>query len=69
MKDGICPKCSGQDIYATRDNEHIENSPINDRRLIALKIYACGGCGYLEQYIQKHENLEKLSSLKLVEKI
>lgn len=68
MRRGVCPKCGGE-VFATRDNQHIENSPINDRNLIAMKIFACAACGYLEQYIQNREDLLKLPNLRLVEKV
>lgn len=69
MKRGVCPKCAGREIYATRDNQYIENSPINDRHLIAMKIYVCYACGYLEEYIQNRADLDNIPTLKLVEKI
>ena len=69
MRRGVCPKCGSGEIYATRDNQYIENTPINDRHLLAMKIFACAMCGYLEQYIQNRKDLLKLPGLKLVEKV
>ncbi len=64
MKNKICPKCNASEIYT-----NVEARLINRNRLsfdawvnpVPLNIYMCMNCGYLEYYVARREDREKVA--------
>ncbi|MBC8393301.1 MAG: hypothetical protein H8E17_12140 [Deltaproteobacteria bacterium] len=67
MREGKCPKCGSDEIYAGIDvapksGPFASNSiPIGLFSIAALDNYVCTQCGYLESYIADSEKLEGIS--------
>lgn len=67
MKQGICPKCNSQDVYAGVDvlpksGPFGSNSiPVSLVSIAALDNYVCVQCGYLERYVADTEKLKEIS--------
>ena len=67
MREGKCPKCGSDEIYAGIDvapksGPFASNSiPIGLFSIAALDNYVCTQCGYLESYIADSEKLEEIS--------
>ena len=67
MKQGTCPKCNSQEIYAGVDvlpksGPFGSNSiPVSIVSIAALDNYVCTHCGYLERYIADDEKLKEIS--------
>lgn len=62
MKDGICPKCSGREVYR-RDGSRFANEMIELKgdfisQGAAPDKYLCATCGYLEYYLPITEKIE-----------
>lgn len=69
MKKGICPKCSGQEVYSNcnlRDKTGNYNSntiPLSFFRTVALDHYVCTTCGYIENYVADSSALERIRDM------
>nr|MBC8361747.1 hypothetical protein [Candidatus Desulfatibia profunda] len=67
MKQGRCPKCHSQEVYAGVDvlpksGPFGSNSiPVSIVSIAALDNYVCVQCGYLERYIADAEKLKEIS--------
>ena len=67
MKQGKCPKCDSEDIFAGVDvlpksGPFGSNSiPISVVSIAALDNYVCTRCGYLERYVADSEKLEEIA--------
>lgn len=67
MKQGQCPKCHSQEVYAGVDvlpksGPFGSNSiPISIVSIAALDNYVCVQCGYLERYVADSEKLKEIS--------
>lgn len=67
MREGKCPKCGSEEIYAGLDvtpkiGPFASNSiPIGLFSVAALDNYVCAQCGYVESYIADHEKLKEIS--------
>lgn len=63
MKNGVCPRCGGKEIYngstvANKSGMHDSNAiPVSLFRAAALDNYVCGQCSYVESYIAKEKDL------------
>jgi ribosomal protein S27AE len=63
MKNGICPRCGGKEIFSgsTVSNksgmQHSNTVPLSLFRTAALDNLVCGQCGYVESYIAKEKDL------------
>ncbi len=66
MRNGTCPKCNSNNVYAAYDNggahgvNSIPVSPLG--RYIMLDNYVCGDCGYVEFYISNPTGMEKIKN-------
>jgi predicted nucleic-acid-binding Zn-ribbon protein len=66
MLDGICPKCGSTEVYAGTDvgyksgSSYSNTIPITFWHTAALDNYVCGQCGYVESYIAKDSDLERI---------
>jgi len=66
MKSGICPKCQSREIYSGRkiknkSGNHFNNTiPVTVWSHATLDNYVCGRCGYMESYLAKTKELEKI---------
>ena len=64
MKSGICPKCERSEVYV--DTPWIANSHGIGVTLafppIATDLLVCVNCGYLEFYLAKDSDAEKISN-------
>jgi len=67
LKQGQCPKCHSQEVYAGVDvlpksGPFGSNSiPISIVSIAALDNYVCVQCGYLERYVADAEKLKEIS--------
>lgn len=67
MREGKCPKCGSEEIYAGLDvapksGPFASNSiPIGLFSVAALDNYVCAQCGYVESYIADHEKVREIS--------
>jgi predicted nucleic-acid-binding Zn-ribbon protein len=66
LKEGKCPKCGSDEIYAGLDvapksGPFASNSiPVGLFSIAALDNYVCVQCGYVESYISDPEKLEEI---------
>lgn len=66
MREGKCPKCGSDEIYAGLDvapksGPFASNSiPIGLFSIAALDNYVCAQCGYVESYISDPEKLKEI---------
>ncbi len=58
MKNGICPKCSSEEIYIDSNNRHGIGKPIQEFSA-QTHYYCCTDCGYIEIYAQTGYDLSK----------
>ena len=61
MKSGVCPKCGCEEIFFLEGQTH--RSTLQHRGwgdLTNTTDYACGRCGYVEEYLRTREDLEKV---------
>ncbi len=70
MKNGMCPKCNGTEVYrqdgSRLAHEHIalkEGRGRADILALGMKVaapdkYVCAACGYLEYYLASEDDLE-----------
>ena len=64
MKNKICPKCNASEIYT-----NMSNRLMGRNRLyvdiwageVPLNVYMCMNCGYLEYYVARREQREKVA--------
>jgi len=67
LKQGKCPKCDSEEIFAGVDvlpksGPFGSNSiPISVVSIAALDNYVCTQCGYLERYVADAEKLKEIS--------
>jgi predicted nucleic-acid-binding Zn-ribbon protein len=63
MKNGICPRCGGKEIFSgsavfNKSGNHFSNTiPVSLFRGATLDNFVCGQCGYVESYIAKEKDL------------
>jgi len=63
MKNGICPRCQGKEIFNgtgvfyKSGMQHSNTIPVSLFRAAALDNFVCGQCGYVESYIAKEKDL------------
>jgi ribosomal protein S27AE len=63
MKNGICPRCGGKEIFngstvSNKSGMHDSNCiPVSFFRAAALDNFVCGQCRYVESYIAKEKDL------------
>lgn len=61
-----CPKCGASDIIRVPDNAHryLANSICITKvawvRRIPVARYVCGGCGYVENWVETRQGLEEI---------
>ena len=64
MKKGTCPKCNSKEVYnSLKTIAGVNNSntiPITGLSYAKLNNYVCINCGYVESYIAKEKDLEKI---------
>ena len=60
MKDGICVKCGGREVYTRRDGYYGLDIPISTVSKTFLEMYVCAECGYLEFYVQNEAKLKQI---------
>lgn len=64
MKNGICPKCDGREIYRQTGNPHaLETIALSDgvvNRGAAPVKYICAACGFLEYYLQEPQHIQTI---------
>jgi len=66
MKNGICPRCGGKEIFngssvSNKTGMHFSNTiPVSLLRTATLNNFVCGQCGYLESYIAKEKDLASI---------
>ena len=64
MRDGICPKCGRATVHSGRDVPAKASTgntiPIDFQHSAALDNYVCVSCGYVERYIAKPEDLQRI---------
>lgn len=63
MKDGICPKCSSQQVFRRTPPKTDEHGVIYVRMMVEARVtyYVCASCGYVEQYIDDPVKLERIA--------
>ena len=64
MKNGICPKCDGREIYHTSSKRNMHEAValthgVFSKGAIPSK-YVCAHCGYLEYYLPVQEHIDLL---------
>lgn len=66
MKDGTCPKCGSDEVYAGTD-VWPKRGPFNSNTIplgflssTALDNYVCGRCGFVEHYVSDRNALRKI---------
>jgi len=68
LKQGKCPKCGSEEVYAgveimPKTGPFGSNSiPISIVSIAALDNYVCTACGYLERYIADPEKLKEIGN-------
>lgn len=60
MKTGKCSKYNSREIYKHSTVYSCSNFVISMFKQARLKDYVCAGCGYLETYVLKEEDLNKI---------
>jgi len=66
MKNGICPRCQGKEIFdgigvSYKSGMHQSNTiPVSLFRMATLNNFVCGQCGYVESYIAKEKDLASI---------
>ena len=63
MKNGICPKCNGSEVYvlpAKGPSNNFHRIPIEGLASAKLTQYICVDCGYVEEYIDDETKLEQI---------
>lgn len=64
MKNGTCPKCgssevlAGTDVFPKSGPFSCNAIPVSLTAMAALDNYVCAGCGYVESYISRQEDIE-----------
>ena len=67
MKNGKCPKCGSNEVYAATDlllksGPFGSNSiPISLTSMAALDNYVCASCGFVERYVADEEKLKEIT--------
>ena len=61
MKDGICPKCGSNEVFKKLAGGYIV-IPLQLFRASIPINYICANCGYIEWYIEKHDDLDIIRS-------
>jgi len=63
MKNGICPRCQGKEIFDgsgvfnKSGMQHSNTIPVSLFHMAKLNNFVCGQCGYVESYIAKEKDL------------
>jgi predicted nucleic-acid-binding Zn-ribbon protein len=64
MRDGICPKCGRATVHSGRDVPAKSSTgnriPIDFQHSAPLDNYVCVSCGYVERYIAKPDDLQRI---------
>jgi predicted nucleic-acid-binding Zn-ribbon protein len=62
MKDGICLKCGGKEVYANTPDrfQGRHGLPITAAQTASIEFYVCGECGYAESYVAEARDLQKI---------
>ena len=60
MKNGKCPKCNSREVYKHSGISQRSHLSVSTFKQAKLEDYVCAGCGYLEVYIIKSEDLKKI---------
>lgn len=63
MKNGICPKCNGNEIYRQPGSRLPNEKIVLTEGLLTTKAtapdkYICDACGYLEYYLSVPEDMK-----------
>jgi RNA polymerase subunit RPABC4/transcription elongation factor Spt4 len=69
MRDGVCPKCGSTEVYSNaqlpqfvRYGSYYANSiPITVWRNVALDVYVCAACGFVERYVSDPAKLSLIT--------
>lgn len=66
MKNGLCPKCQGTNIYTNHGAKTTygerSNLAVSAFHSLLLDVYICTDCRYMEEYINDDQSLDKLKS-------
>ena len=62
MKNGVCPKCNGRDVYHQTGNIHQREQVTLSGTVFSHTTppdrYVCASCGYVEFYIASDDHLQ-----------
>lgn len=61
MRNGECPKCRSQEVYAIDTIGHQSAIPIGWWHVAMLTYLICTKCGYVESYIFSKASLARIS--------
>ncbi len=65
MKSGKCPKCGSTDIYSNKNRSIKAGHRLLDfsgLKNIMSETFVCGNCGFVEDYVNDDNHLEKIKS-------
>lgn len=66
MKNGQCPKCGSHEVFCNTNrkfpslNTITVGSGTSGDRYVPLDTYICGSCGYVESYISRPSDLDRI---------
>ena len=60
MTKGHCPKCGGKDIRTSGLDPQYAPLQVTIFRSVYLKHYVCVSCGYVEAYVHKQKDLDRI---------
>jgi len=62
MKSGTCPKCGKKEIHYKQNRSYVyrNNIWITDFREAATTVYVCSHCGFVEFYLEREKDLERI---------
>jgi hypothetical protein len=61
MKNGICPKCEGEDVRLVNGRSPHLSIGLGFFGSANLVYYVCTGCGYVELFVESRVDLPKIA--------
>jgi predicted nucleic-acid-binding Zn-ribbon protein len=66
VRSGTCPKCGSTDLHSHETTSSAIGRLVNfpqpgSTANVAIEVYVCGACGYIEQYVADPQDLGRLS--------